>query len=792
MQRFGFRQKVLLLAVALVMAIQLVTLFPVLDVIKRDSDRQARRAVDLAGVVFGEFMLNRSAQLVTTADVLVSDFGFKQAVSGGDRATIESALRNHAARAGATVAVLLDLDGRVLASTAELAGAGVPSSFLQRDDPAQLDHIVTHIGGKSFQTVTVPVRAPVVVAWVMLGFAIDSELATHISNLTGLETTFVRFGLGKVDTVASTLDLEQRDAATRGLHLGSGLPGAASPAHNGFLTSLQPFVESQSDVYVALQLSVRESTASYRRIRGILILITGASLLLAISGAFWLANRVTQPVQKMAAAARRLQEGVYTETLKVDSSDELGELAAGFNSMQKAIADREKRIFHIAHHDSLSGLPNRELLVSQLREALDATEQLAVVSLVLNRFNTIVSTLGHRAGDELIKHVAGLLRTRLQEGQILGHSNRQEFVLVLPDFDGKDAGEYVQRLTELLRSGVTASGANISLQATAGIACSPEHGSDAAELLRRASVACNDAQLRYEPTVVYRLGQEDRPLQQIQIVGDFPNAIKNGELELSFQPKIDCATREVVGAEALVRWRHPELGLLMPDTFVEAIEQAGGIAHLTRWVLAEAAACCADWRRAGLEISLAVNISVDDLVDEYLPYFMLDLSRRNGLRASDFTLEVTESAIMHNVQMSLSVTGCMRELGFRVAMDDFGTGHSALAQLQRLPLDELKIDKSLVMSMRTPRDEALVRTAIELAHQLGLSVVAEGVEDGQLLERLRSLGCEVAQGFYISPPLPAVEFPAWVRRWSAEHSSDIVSLVEVEQNRNRAGGTSAG
>jgi diguanylate cyclase (GGDEF)-like protein len=788
MHRFGFRQKVLLLAVALVMAIQLVTLFPVLDVIKRDSDRQARRAVDLAGVVFGEFMLNRTAQLLTTADVLVSDFGFKQAVSGGDRATIESALRNHAARAGASVAVLLDLDGSVLASTAELAGAGVPGSFAQRDDPAQRNHIVTHIGGESFQTVTVPVRAPVTVAWVMLGFAIDAELATHISNLTGLETTFVRFGLGKVDSVASTLDFGQRDAATRGLHLGSGLSGAASSARNGFLTSLQPFLEPQSDVYVALQLSVRESTASYRRIRGILILITGGSLLLAITGAFWLANKVTRPVQKMAAAARRLQEGVYTETLNVDSSDELGELAAGFNSMQKAIADREKRIFHIAHHDSLSGLPNRELLVSQLREALDETQLLAVVSLVLNRFNTIVSTLGHRAGDELIKHVAGLLRTRLQEGQILGHSNRQEFVLVLPGFDRKAAGEYVQRLTELLRSGVTASGANISLQATAGIACSPEHGSDAAELLRRASVACNDAQLRYEPTVVYRLGQEDRPLQQIQIVGDFPNAIENGELELSFQPKIDCTTREVVGAEALVRWRHPELGLLMPDTFVEAIEQAGGIAHLTRWVLAEAAACCADWRRMGLDLSLAVNISVDDLVDEYLPYFMLDLSRRNGLRASDFTLEVTESAIMHNVQMSLSVAGCMRELGFRVAMDDFGTGQSALAQLQRLPLDELKIDKSLVMGMRTPKDEAIVRTAVELAHQLGLNVVAEGVEDGQLLERLRSLGCEVAQGFYISRPLPADEFPAWVRRWSAEHGSDIVSLVEVEQHRNRAGG----
>jgi EAL domain-containing protein (putative c-di-GMP-specific phosphodiesterase class I) len=369
----------------------------------------------------------------------------------------------------------------------------------------------------------------------------------------------------------------------------------------------------------------------------------------------------------------------------------------------------------------------------------------------------------------------------LADGQILGHSNRHEFVLVLPGFDRETAVEYVQQLTDLLRSGVTASGANISLQATAGIACSPDHGKDAAELLRRSSVARNDAQLRYEPIVIYRIGEEDRALKQIRIVGDFPGALKNNELELSFQPKIDCVTREVVGAEALVRWRHPELGVLLPDTFIEAIEQAGGIAHLTRWVLTSAVACCASWRQIGLRLSLAVNISVDDLVDEYLPYFLLDLIRRNGLRPADLTLEVTESAIMHNVQMSLSVVGCIRELGFRVAMDDFGTGQSALAQLKRLPLDELKIDKSFIMNMSSAKDEAIVRATVELAHQLDLSVVAEGVEDAQALERLRLLGCESAQGYFISKPLPAAEFPAWVKRWSAEQTADIVSLVEVER-----------
>src|ERR1044071_2986818 len=188
----------------------------------------------------------------------------------------------------------------------------------------------------------------------------------------------------------------------------------------------------------------------------------------------------------------------------------------------------------------------------------------------------------------------------------------------------------------------------------------------------------------------------------IRIVGDFPQALNSNQLRLYFQPKVDCKTRAVYGAEALVRWQHPDFGLLTPDSFVAAIEQAGGIAHLTRWVLREAVTRCAAWRDQGIELSIAVNISVDDLVDEYLPYFLLDIVKQHRLRPEQITLEVTESAIMHNVQKSLAVVSCIHELGFRIAVDDFGTGQSALAQLKRLPVDELKIDKSFVMSMQEP------------------------------------------------------------------------------------------
>lgn len=787
MRPFTFRHKILLLAIALVAVIQLVTVFFVLNVLKQDTERQAERSRNLAGVVFDEFMQNRTTQLLTTVDVLVSDYAFRDTVAtGDDRATIESVLINHAQRAGAQIAIVFDPEGEMVAAVGtagrgRLAGAAPPILSFDPDiDP--VSHGVTYVRGLPYQTVTVPLKAPVTVAWVMLGFAIDTQLARDIEVLTGMRASFLRFEVDGAEVFASTLPGEERDAAISEVRLGDADSRRPALASSEYLTSLQPFLAENSDLYVALQLPMREVTASYRSIRNLLVLISSLALLCATGGAIWVAGMVTRPVQILVAAARRMREGVYTQAVNVDSADELGDLAAGFNSMQEAIADRERHIFHIAHHDSLSGLPTRDIVVGQLRDKLEDVERLAVVDLALNRFDGIASSLGYRTADEVIKLVAGVFRNVLKQDELLGHLRQQEFVFVLPGRTVEQASEYVQNLRDTLRAGVTVKGANISLQATAGIAAYPDHSHEAAELFRFASIARNDAEHRAEPVGIYRSGQEDRALQLVRIVGDFPKALQNDELELHFQPKIDSNTRMLVGAEALVRWSHPELGMLPPDTFIEAIEQAGGIAHLTRWVLREAIVSCANWRTNGVNVAIAVNISADDLVDEYLPYYLLELTNQNRLKPADVTLEITESAIMRNIEMSRSVVTCMRELGFKVAIDDFGTGQSALAQLKRLPVDELKIDKMFVLNMENQRDEAIVRASIELGHQFGLCVVGEGVEDEQSLERLRQMGCEYAQGFHISKPLRPTDFLRWARNWA--QTTDLVALVSEDASAN--------
>jgi diguanylate cyclase (GGDEF)-like protein len=778
MKHHGFRHKILLLAVALVVVTQLVVLFPVLDLIKRDAHAQADRNVILASALFDEYMRNREKLRLDTVNVLVSDFPFKQAVAtGGDQETIRSVLRNHARRVEASVAALLDLDGAVeVAVTLDENPAGtfpnVPFHSLEEGAP----HRVLNIGGSAYQTVTVPLRAPDVRAWVMLGFPIDNTLATELKDLTGLEISFLYVSGVAPRVLSSTLSESTRADALAGLdpqRTDAQRTGSGAAAQ---VSLLRKFAADNDDVYVAMQLSESAAVASYRRIRNFLLAISGFSLLLAITGSFWLAKTVTRPVQDLAEAARRMREGVYNEPLDVRTADEFGELAGSFNAMQEAIADRERRIVHQAHHDSLSGLPNRELAVSQLRTALEKHKRLAVVSLGLDRINGIVSSLGHRAGDEVVKLAAAALRARLGETEVLGHLSAHEFVVGLPERDAREAVEWVEFQADALRAGVRVSSANISLQVTGGVACYPEHSEDAAELCRRASSARSEAHARHETAAVYRLGQDDRALQQIRIVGDFPRALRDGELKLYVQPKLDLKTGEVYGAEALVRWQHPELGLLFPDAFIPAVEQAGSIAHLTRWVLREAIARCAAWRNQGVMLGIAVNISVDDLSDEYLPYFLLELVQKHQLAPHTLTLEVTESAIMHNVQKSLAVVNCIHELGFRLAIDDFGTGHSALSQLKRLPVDELKIDKSFVTRNDDAKDDAILRATIDLAHQLGLNVVAEGVEDDAAIARLAELGCEHAQGYGICKPMPQEQLLPWLSQRRSAGRATVVAL----------------
>ncbi len=738
--RTSFRSKLMLLTVVPLAVAQIVTLFAVMRTVEKDVDSRARDSLIIGSTVVSEFLASRGEQLRTSVEVLAADFGLKEATATGDEATIESVLENHGRRVHADMAMLVDLDGRAIAST--LDTGTVQSGDLGFVDSADEQNIETTamFGDSAYHVFVVPLRAPVTIGWVVLGFRVDNVLENRLSSLTGLNVSI----------------LPSSEAPIAGL-----------VADEQALTYSLPFVEGETGFSVVLQRSLEEAMLPYVEARSGLLVFAGSLLIFVALAGVMFSTTIARPLRTLASAAQKIISGNYEGDLNVTSDDEFGELASSFDSMRLAISEREQRISHQALHDALTDLPNRykvlQILTTAIESARDDQRSVAVLSIRLSRMGEISSTLGHKATDELIIQAARHLRVNLDRDDLLGHTGSNEFVLVLPGQDAVSAMSRVERIEQILSSGVTLENIDVSLQTEIGIAEFPKHGDAAAELLRYASIARTEAQAGKERVRVYETGREDEFVRRLRVVSDLRSALRHEEIEVWYQPKVCLQEGIVCGTEALVRWQHPELGFMYPDEFIPAAEQAGSVVHLTRYVLGKAVEQCRDWADKGFDLHMSVNLSVRDLLDEYLPYHVLQMLKDNGVKPEQLTLEITESSIMEDVGRAVLVLECLRDIGVRISMDDFGTGHSSLAQLRNIPLHELKIDKSFVMTiLDDPQNEAIVRTTIDLAHSLDLEVVAEGVEDEATIRRMATLGCEQAQGYFLSKPVPADELLVWM------------------------------
>ena len=420
-----------------------------------------------------------------------------------------------------------------------------------------------------------------------------------------------------------------------------------------------------------------------------------------------------------------------------------------------------------AMHDPLTGLPNRAQLRTRV-EALcsnpRANPKVAVMIVDLDHFKEINDTLGHHVGDALIKAVGERLSTLVREADTVARLGGDEFALVATGADEAAACELAARIGRSLRDPFLVAGISLDVNASIGIALAPLHGEDSETLLRRADVALYTAK---ESRGCYALYSPDSDLhtpQRLALLGDLRRGIDNDELTLHYQPQCDVRTGQVVGVEALVRWQHPELGLLTPDQFISTAENTGLIEPLTMRVLEIAIDQLARWLKDGFALRMAVNLSVRHLTNLELPGQVAEILRRHGVPPTALTLEVTESTIMADPSRAIAVLGKLREYGVRLAIDDFGTGYSSLSYLRRLDVDELKIDRSFVSKMGGANGDAvIVRSTIELGHNLGLRVVAEGVESAEVWRQLLPLGCDLVQGFYLGAPMTGGQFEQWTR-----------------------------
>jgi diguanylate cyclase (GGDEF)-like protein len=741
-------------------------------------------------------LLDRKAQaLVDGARLLAADYGFREALASNDAQTIVSVLSNHGARIGATESALLTTEFQLRATT-----TGHP-----RDLSTMMARLATQaaatgqastvalLAGRPYQAVLVPVKAPVTVGWVLMAFPLDAQLVADMRSLSALDITVLARDApdARWSVSLTSLDAPRADSLARrawpDADLRAPMVPVAAPDEELGVRAEPLSGERGADVLALVSLSVDDAVRAPRDLQMALIGITLVGIAVFAMGSVFTARRVTTPLRGLADAAERLGAGDYATPMRdLQRHDEIGELSQSFERMRTRVAENQQQILKLAYWDSLTGLPNRaqfrDLVNQAVRQAAPGTG-LAVLMLDLNRFKHVNDVLGYRIGDLLLVEVAErLARHGVREGDVVARLGGDEFGILLRQADSRVALSVAQRIEHSFDAPLALEEHHVDMGAGIGMACWPLHADDGDALLNRAEIAMfagkrsggSSGPQMYDPSI------DVASAQSLTLMTELRQAVDRRELLLYLQPKLALQTGEVVGAEALLRWQHPLRGLVPPLQFIPFAEQTGFIRVLTLWVLEEAARQWQVLGDEGIDLHVSVNLSTRDLLDPDLPQKFETLLAKHAAPARAFCLEITESAIMEDPQRATGTLDRLSALGFKLSIDDFGTGYSSLTYLKRLPVDELKIDQSFVRNMQGDTNDAMiVRSTIDLAHNLGIRVVAEGVESAAVWDLLRELDCDQAQGYHMGRPMPLADFLTW----SAHRAAGPSAPADVNARR---------
>lgn len=512
-------------------------------------------------------------------------------------------------------------------------------------------------------------------------------------------------------------------------------------------------------------------------------------------------RKVSQPIRQLREAASHIIRFNFDKPLNVKGKNELSELAQTFEQMRvrlkdavqsrdeslheieqlnRSLEDRVRKrtnelqelnaqITHQAMHDPLTGLPNRVLVVERLNQAINYARRnktsLAVLILDLNNFKEINDTLGHPEGDLILQQLATRIPRVLRASDTVGRLGGDEFAVVLPEIDRKHALDVSEKIIQAMQPAFDLSEQTVNIGASIGIAFYPEHGEDQATLIKHADVAMYVSKGSSQSITIYNPQQDTHSPWRLTLMADLQHAIEQDQLALYYQPQVRIKDNKAYGVEALLRWNHPQQGFIPPDQFIRLAENTGLINQLTDWVIHQALKQWREWHDAGLTLDISINISARNLSNAQFPQTLHNAIKKYNVIAQHIKLEITESSIMLNHDVALSLMQHPLLEGVKYAIDDFGTGYSSLSYLKQLPVDEVKIDKSFVLDMsKNNEDTRIVHSIIDLSHNFGHSVVAEGVENNHVLQMLKEMGCDAIQGFLFSKPRPHNEVRGLMRR----------------------------
>ncbi|ROL72497.1 hypothetical protein BK634_06970 [Pseudomonas chlororaphis] len=737
-------------------------------------EKQAQIQLNIGSRVFERLLDLRGRNLQHGVDWLVEDSEFRRAVLSGKPADILAALGQHRSGIRSSQLFVLDPQGTVIASTLASIVRDQPFPYDRALRLALRQHksmLIVAIDGRPFLLVQGDVLSPLPIARVVMGFAMDDQFAKELRSMSNLEVSFLAMDNQAPGELFSTQEAPFWTPIIRALgdSVWEALPQLSEVHGKRFLNKALQLANTgdtrDPKVLALLQSPLEHSLEAFAPLDSQFLGIALVALLLSLLAALLMARRVSRPLEGLALAARRIGDGNYQTPVVARRSDEFGVLAEAINAMQSAIATRERQLAHNALHDPLTGLPNRALAMERLSSTIAARRSVVLLYVGIDNYRAINEGVGPDGLEQMMREASRRLSEALSLGDTAARITANEFLLLLENTQVDGAVAMADRLHALLSRPQVINGDEVRRQICIGVAAYPTDGQSAEELISRAAIARHDAASAPGYLQIY---QQDRDLahqRQISLIRDLRRAAAEGELFLHYQPKLDLRRNHVHQAEALLRWQHPEFGVVSPAEFIPLAERTGSMGSLTAWVIEEGIRQLAEWNRRALSVQLSLNISANDLEDEGLATRVNACLQRYRVSAGQLVFEITESAIMRHPEQALAVLQRLRGCGISLSVDDFGTGYSSLAQLQRLPVQELKIDQSFIRNLDdTSGDAVIVRSTIEMSHNLGLKVVAEGVEFAGSLKLLKDWCCDTAQGYLISRPLDARAFETWLTK----------------------------
>jgi diguanylate cyclase (GGDEF)-like protein len=785
----SLKNKIFLLLVSILLVVQAIAFWTLYNDNKNQEMAEINNRLTTANTIFTELFQRRLEYLAAFSNIAAQDYTLKSMLDGRTRELLIT-LNNHRSRINSDLAMTISNHGVITGQLQRIStdkkavyqeglaalddgsvkiGSEIGTQFRYQNwfTSAQSSHIY-QVDSALYQVNFSPVNdRNKIVGWLMFGFAIDQHLANEFKSITNLQTDFILKTNNNLELVASS---EANNESNFTNHDNSSFTqllneqetrSEAAGNLTKYIATYTVITEWGGQELGVYMYSLRANIVSLLQEQwGQLLLLGLITLIISLASAYLIAASISKPINRLVEHAKAIASGNFKQTIQFKETNEVGQLAHEFNNMQLALSQREDAITRLANYDLLTNLPNRNCLYEALVQLQD--KRFMLLHLNMSRLKDVNATLGYEVGDLVIKALAERLQAISveQHVQLLVHLRADEFILIV---DTIDVAEMSAQINKELEEIFCFQGISLQMQVRIGIALYPEHTDDITKIEQMADTALHHTRTTRSLIQIYQPELDVNSVERLNLINDLRQAISTNQLELHFQPKLCLSTWKITHVEALVRWQHPKLGMIPPDNFIYIAEQTGHIEALTRWVLKATLIQSCEWKKLGLNLNIAVNISAENLKEPDFYDFVCNSLNFYQVSPTQITLEVTESSVVEDHESAIQLLGKFKKFGIKISIDDYGTGYSSLAQLKYLPVHELKIDKSFIQRIENDiDDQIIVRSTIDLAHNMGLNVVAEGIEDEFALSWLADYRCELAQGYFISHPKPASELTPWL------------------------------